>query len=204
MNDQTGPEFSRALRARARAVLDAILTGDRRPVAIAHPLEFVCVPVLRTPGFGVCGHIWQAGRSDRTIHCHSWRLASEVVLGAVLNEIFAVTDRVDGDHHLLGIDSVGLLDRMAPTGRAVSVASTRRTLHPAGDSYGLRAGVFHRSTPAATGLTLTLLAATTVPGASDQIVAAPARRLQDARRKELPASAARAHAALLRSAIDDS
>lgn len=163
MSDRYRPEPSLDLRALARPVLDAILLGERRPVAVAHPLEFVCIPVLRTPGFGVCGHIWQAGQSATTVHCHSWHLNSDVIAGVVLNEVFTVTDCTDGDH-LLSIGSVGPLDCVASTGRTVSVHGRQRALHKAGSSYRLQAGVFHRSTPMSTGPTLTLLAAETVPG----------------------------------------
>ncbi|MFL6125127.1 hypothetical protein [Actinophytocola sp.] len=202
MRDFGRPTSSSDLRALARAVLDTILAGDRRPLAIAHPLEFICIPILRTAEFGACGHIWQVGQSALTIHCHSWHLNSYVVAGAVLNEVFAVTDSPDGEHHLLSVDSTGSLDRMTSTGRAVTVQDSRRTLHHAGGSYSLRAGVFHRSTPISTGPTITLLAATTLPGARDQIVAARTHRQHATRREELPALAARALTEQLRTAID--
>lgn len=191
------------VRAIARSMLDAVLAGDHRPLAIAHPLEFVCIPILRTPVFGVCGHIWESNRSAPTIHCHSWHLASEVLAGAVLNEVFAVTDRADSDHHLLGIDSLGPLDRITPTGRTVIVRDEERTLYQRGSSYCLPAGAFHRSTPVSDGPTLTLLAATVRPGGRDQIVAATrVGRHATVRREELPSPEARSLAALLRSALD--
>lgn len=203
MSDPGRTRSSLDLRALTRAILDAVLAGDRPLLAVAHPLEFVCIPILRTRGLGVCGHIWQAGHSAPTVHCHSWDLDSEVVAGAVLNEVFEVTDCPDGDHRMLAVDSAGPLDRIEPTGRTVTARIEQRTLHTAGSSYSLRAGIFHRSTPAPCGPTITLVSGRTVPGARNHIVAVPTLRQGVTRREELPVPAARALTALLRSAIDD-
>lgn len=202
MNTPGWPESLSDLRALTRTALDAVLTGDQQPVAVVHPLEFVCIPILRSPGFGVCGHIWENSRSAPTIHCHSWHLNSEVVAGAVLNEVFAIADHPGSDHHLLSIDSTGPFDRISPTGRTVVLQDETRTLHRMGTTYSLRAGAFHRSTPVSAGPTLTLLAATAVAGARDQIVATRSSQPQAIRREELSARAARTMAELLRSAID--
>jgi hypothetical protein len=203
MSDSANAKSSPDLRALARAILDTVLAGDRQPVAVAHPLEFVCIPLLRTPGLGVCGHIWQDGQAAPTVHCHSWHLTSEVIAGALFNEVFAVTDCSAGDQHLLDVESTGPLDRIAATGRTVTVRTEQRTLYETGDTYCLRAGVFHRSTPASTGPTITLLAGRTVPGANDRIVASRARAQRATRRGELPIPAARALAVLLRSAVGE-
>jgi hypothetical protein len=193
---------ARDVRALARTVLDAVLAGDRQPLAVAHPLDFVCIPVLRSPGFGVCGHIWADGTAAATVHSHSWHLDSQVVAGAVTNEIFTVTEVPRGSHRLLLVDSAGPFDRLTPTGHEVDLARVRREHHRAGSSYRLPAGVFHRSTPVPEGPTLTLLSATTVDGAHDQVVA-PARASETppARRTRLPATAALDLTVLLRSAL---
>lgn len=190
------------VRTLARTVLDAVLTGDRRPVAVAHPLDFVCIPVLRSSGFGVCGHIWHDGVAAATVHSHSWDLESQVIAGTVTNEIFTVVDDPDGAHELLDVTSTEAFDELTPTGHHVDLKTSRSDLHLAGTSYRLRAGVFHRSTPGPLGPTLTLLSATTVPGAHDR-VAGPRRacRAEPARRSELPAPAALDLTALLRSAL---
>lgn len=188
------------VRILARTVLDAVLTGDRRPVAVAHPLDFVCIPVLRAAGFGICGHIWHDGVAAPTVHSHSWDLESQVITGAVTNEIFAVTDIPGGAFELLVVTSTGALDELTPTGHHVELQISRRELHPAGTSYRLPAGVFHRSTPVAVGPTLTLLSATTVPGAHDRVAGRP-DGAEPIRRSELPIPAALDLTALLRSAL---
>lgn len=189
-------------RILARTVLDAALAGDRQPVAIAHPLEFVCIPVLRSPGFGVCGHIWHDGIAAATVHSHSWHLDSQVVAGAVTNEIFTVTEHPDGAHQLLEVDSCGPVDRLTPTGLIVNVQKVQREQHLTGSTYCLQAGAFHTSTPALNGPTLTILSATTVPATKDQVVAvARVSRVRPARRRHLSARAALDLIALLRSAL---
>lgn len=193
---------SRDVRGLTRAVLDAVLAGDRRPVAVAHPLDFVCIPVLRSAGFGVCGHVWPGGIAAATVHSHSWHLESQVVAGAVTNEIFAVTEHPDGPHQLLVVDSSGPFDRLTPTGLTVEIRQAHQEQIPAGSSYRLRAGVFHRSTPLPDDLTLTPLSATTVAGARDQVVGtAHTGQVRPARRHELPAPAALDLVALLRGAL---
>lgn len=193
---------ARDVRTLARTVLDAVLSGDRRPLAVAHPLEFVCIPVLRSPGFGVCGHIWADGVAAATVHSHSWHLDSQVVAGAVTNEIFTVTEDPRGSHQLLVVDSTGPLDRLTPSGHRVGLTPVRRKEHRAGGSYRMPAGEFHRSTPRPAGPTLTLLSAITVDGAVDQVVAlARAGEAPPTRRKHLPATAALDLTALLRSAL---
>lgn len=190
------------VRILARTVLDAVLAGDQQPVAVAHPLEFVCIPVLRRPGFGVCGHIWHDDMAAATVHSHSWHLDSQVVAGAVTNEIFTVTEHPDGVHQLLTVDSRGPVDRVTPTGLTVNVQKVQREQHPTGSTYSLQAGAFHTSTPALSGPTLTILSATTVPTTRDQVVAvARASRVRPGRRRHLPTRAALDLIALLRSAL---
>jgi hypothetical protein len=192
------------LRTLACRVFDLIIAGDLQTRAVAHPLDFVCVPLARAPGFGVCAHIWRDGQAVPTIHSHSWHLYSEVVLGAIANEVFAVTECPGGDHELVRIDSTGSRDRIAPTGRAVLVEDTERTLHLPGSSYDLAAGVFHRSMPLSDGPTLTLVAATTLPGARDQIVAGrPADHERTIRREILPAEATLLLVTFFREVISD-
>ncbi|GLY50189.1 hypothetical protein [Lentzea sp. NBRC 102530] len=194
----TGDEVT----ALARRALDAVLAGDRPPLAVAHPLDFICVPVLRTPGFGVCGHIWHDGETSDTVHSHSWHLDSLVIAGAVTNEVFAVTDDPGGAHELFEVTSTGRLDVFTPAERTVTCTAVRREEHPAGTSYRLPAKSFHRSLPGSAGRTLTLLSATTLPDVCDQVVrpvcSAPVRPV---RRRELPHPDALGFAGLLRSAL---
>jgi hypothetical protein len=183
---------------------DLMIAGDLPARAVAHPLDFVCVPLARAPGFGVCAHIWQDGQAASTIHSHSWHLYSEVVHGAIANEVFAVTEWPGGDHELVRIDSTGSRDRMTPTGRTVLVEDAERTIHLPDSSYHLAAGVFHRSIPVSDGPTLTLVTATTLPGARDHIVVdRPAGNERTIRREVLPVAATLSLVTYFREVIND-
>lgn len=190
------------VRVLARRVLDAVLAGDRRPVAVAHPLDFVCIPVLRSPEFGVCGHVWSDGAAAATVHSHSWHLESQVIVGAITNELFSVSTDPDGAHQLLVVDNSGSVDRLTPTRHTVNVEQVQLERHSAGSSYRLLAGVFHRSTPLPEGPTLTLLSATTVLGARNEVVgSAHTSEVRSTLRRELSAVAALDLVAMLRSAL---
>jgi hypothetical protein len=193
------------LRTLARSVFDLILAGNRRAHAVAHPLDFICLPLVRTPVFGVCAHMWRDRQAASIIHSHSWHLHSEVVLGAIANEVFAVTEFPGSDYELVRIESSGSLDSMVPTARAVLVEGTERTIHRPGNSYGLAAGVFHRSLPMSNGPTLTLLAATTVAGAHDHIIVSRSEGHKPAiRRETLSTKAALSLVTLFRDVVSGS
>lgn len=198
------PGDARSIRALAQAVFDQILAGERAVQAVDHPLDFVCIPIVRTPRFGVCGHIWSHEHAASTIHSHSWHLHSEVILGAIANEVFPAIARPGGGHEVVRVDSVGLTDRLIPTGLSVELRDPAIDVYRAGDSYTLEAGTFHRSLPVSPALTLTLIRATILTGHHDQIVAGPPSRTRTTRRALLPQAKALSLVSLFRDTIEAS
>lgn len=192
-----------SLRSLARSVFDRMLAGERAVQAINHPLEFICIPVVRRPRFGVCGHIWSNVGTVPTIHSHSWDLYSEIALGAITNEVFRVSRQPSGDHQVIRVHSHGLADHLVATGTSVRVHDETTRTYQAGDFYTLGADTFHRSTPVTAGLTLTLIKATMLPGHHDQIVVRPPGPTGTTRRQLLTADAARSLVAVFRDAIED-
>ncbi|NUS05534.1 MAG: hypothetical protein HOV97_23605, partial [Nonomuraea sp.] len=71
--------FRRLRDGRARSWALEVLAGDEPPAAVRHPLGFVCLPLERDGGEGVCLHLWSdslqhAESTTSQIHCHSWDL----------------------------------------------------------------------------------------------------------------------------------
>ena len=175
----------RSLRALACAEFDRMLTGQRVAEAVAHPLEFVCIPIVRTRRSGVCGHIWCDSRGSPTIHAHSWHLYSEVVAGAVTNEVFRVAGRPDGEYRVVNIHSEDMIDRITPTGRNVRVDGGTAEVWRGGESYTLGANTFHRSTPVPGGSVMTLVRATMLAGHHDRVLVRPPSLPRTVRRQRL-------------------
>jgi hypothetical protein len=144
-----------ALRTGDSAVLDRwvwdvvqeILSGQRQISAIRHPLEFTCIPILRSGSDGLCLHLWEEGGDDlSTAHAHSWDLSSYVLTGTVFNEILAVENKVTPhSYRLYEVDSADGIDEIRPTGRMITLSRDKLERIPAGQLYRLSAGEFHRS-----------------------------------------------------------
>lgn len=199
----SGAIGGRSLRSLAAAHFDQILAGKRAVRAVEHPLDFVCIPIVRTSRIGLCGHIWSSGSSAPTIHSHSWHLYSEIVLGAITNEVFRAIPQPTGDHQVIRVRSAGLTDTLFPGGPSVRVNPESNDVFQVGDSYALDADTFHRSTPATSHLTLTLVRAVVLDGHHDQILVRSPGSVRTTRRELLPESAARPLAALFREAIEE-
>lgn len=146
--DPTGPAVTRLVRAALREVA----AGRRAVAAVRHPLGFVCLPVERLPGSGVCIHLWTGGPPDEKlttspVHSHSWDLVSQVLYGTVGNELVEVEEppagRAAPTHRLFEVHSAGDLDRIRRTDRLVRYRSRGRTEHGAGETYQIPAGTFH-------------------------------------------------------------
>lgn len=129
-------------------VLDDIV-GGRPLLATRHPLGFVCLPVHRTEGVGVCLHVWgdeiAASRpTTSTVHSHSWDLDSYVLYGQLQNESIDLDDAPDDPtHRVFEIHSVGDVDEVRRTERLVRCRVRRSDHHRRGATYRLPAGVFH-------------------------------------------------------------
>src|SRR5262249_2316548 len=92
-------------------VLGEILARERELTAVRHPLGFLCLPIVRDPGWGVCIHVWTdrfpSVRPTTTgKHAHSWDLESLVLYGALGNAVFELTpDDTAGGYQIAEIIS---------------------------------------------------------------------------------------------------
>lgn len=149
---------ARTLPAWARGVLGGILDGiaadgGPRVPAVRHPLGFLCLPVERSGGLGVCLHLWTpevrpAPSTTSAVHCHSWDLLSFVLYGTVRNVRMDVQEAAGeaaggAARQVFEVVSEGDVDELRATGRAVRCSPRRSTAHRTGESYTLPAGVFH-------------------------------------------------------------
>ncbi|MGW0204083.1 hypothetical protein [Nonomuraea sp. NPDC003201] len=140
----------RVIGGAARAwALETLSSGGL--TAVRHPLGFVCLPLERDGGEGVCLHLWSdsfahAESTTSQIHCHSWDLVSHVLYGQVRNVHAVVTDAGrDATHRVFEVVSGADGDRISPTGRTVRHATGLVEVFGPGDTYTLAADRFHSS-----------------------------------------------------------
>ncbi|WP_414166649.1 hypothetical protein ACMATS_02165 [Streptoverticillium reticulum] len=152
----TGP----LLRA-ARSVLGDIAAGRREMRAVRHPLGFLCFPVEREGGCGVCIHVFGADAHETygmqgmqgtasalttsQVHAHSWDLTSCVLYGQVVNVPVRVTGHQERPTHRvfeIVSDPAGV-DELRPTPRLVAYEPGVAQTSGAGEVYTLPAGEFH-------------------------------------------------------------
>ncbi|MEV0592236.1 hypothetical protein [Nonomuraea cavernae] len=151
--------------------LRAISGGD--VTAVRHPLGFVCLPLERDGGDGVCLHLWSdtlahARSTTSQIHCHSWDLFSHVLYGQVRNVHAVVTDAAhDATHRVFEVVSGADGDRISPTARTVRHAIDLVEVFGAGDSYTLPADRFHSSVVPEGGEAATIALGRGRPGSRD-------------------------------------
>ncbi|MEV0201598.1 hypothetical protein [Nonomuraea sp. NPDC050691] len=156
---------------RAREWTLRALSGEVR--AVRHPLGFVCLPLEREGGDGVCVHLWSgalahAESTTSQIHCHSWDLFSHVLYGQIRNVHVNVTDAgPDATHRVFEVVSDARGDRISPTGRTVRHATGLVEAFGPGDSYTLRAGLFHSSVVPEGGEAATVALGRGRPGSRD-------------------------------------
>lgn len=146
-----------------RSVLEEVEVGKAREWAVKavadlrgvtpvrHPLGFVCLPLEREGGEGVCVHLWShdlahAETTTSQIHCHSWDLVSHVLYGQVRNVHAVVRDAgQDATHRVFEVVSGLDGDRIRPTERTVRHSTGMVEMFGTGDTYTLAAGRFHSS-----------------------------------------------------------
>jgi hypothetical protein len=151
--------------------LEALEAGRVR--GVRHPLGFVCLPLERDGGDGVCLHLWSgafghAGSTTSGIHCHSWDLVSHVLYGQVRNVHVMVTDAGrDATHRVFEVVSSAGGDRITPTGRTVRHETGLVEVFGAGDTYTLAAGRFHSSVVPEGGEAATIALGRGSPGSRD-------------------------------------
>ncbi|MFB4275057.1 hypothetical protein ACBJ59_07140 [Nonomuraea sp. MTCD27] len=141
-------ELLRAGEARSWALAELSRPGL---TGVRHPLGFVCLPLERDGGEGVCLHLWSdsltpAESTTSQIHCHSWDLVSHVLYGQVRNVHAVVTDAgADATHRVFEVVSGADGDRISPTRRTVRHATGLVEVFGPGDTYTLAADRFHSS-----------------------------------------------------------
>jgi hypothetical protein len=133
----------------ASGVLGEVARNRTSVVGVRHPLGFVCLPIERTGGAGVCVHVWsdsfpRASPTTSTMHSHSWDLISYVLYGSVRNELIHVADAPDeAMYRVFEIRSVGDVDEVRETPRLVRCEVKAAEFNHQNDIYSLSAGVFH-------------------------------------------------------------
>jgi hypothetical protein len=149
--------------------------------AVLHPLGFLCIPLFRGPGLGVCVHMWADGLPTAElitspIHSHSWDLLSYVLFGRVDNDLIRTVAAApaEASHRVYQIDSAQGADRIIATSQYVRCARAATHYAAAGDAYTLAGGEFHTTVVAAGSTAATILVARTLPGARDRSLGPPA------------------------------
>ncbi|RVX39607.1 hypothetical protein EDD27_1968 [Nonomuraea polychroma] len=141
--------------------------------AVRHPLGFVCLPLERDGGEGVCLHLWSdslahAQSTTSQIHCHSWDLVSHVLYGQMRNVHAVVTDAgADATHRVFEVVSGTDGDRISPTSRTVRHATGLVEVFGPGDTYTLPSGRFHSSVVPEGGEAATIALGRGRPGSRD-------------------------------------
>ncbi len=141
----------RAVPELCRRTLTEIAGGRRELTGVRHPLGFLCLPVHRDGGYGVCVHVWSATAAyppatTSAMHCHSWDLVSFVLYGRIGNTVLRVLDDdTGGTHRVFEVHSHGDVDEMRATTRLVRYQPVRHRTAGPGGTYRLRAGRFHTS-----------------------------------------------------------
>jgi hypothetical protein len=151
--DDTAAGTERAVRTAGWA-LGVLADPARRPPAVLHPLGFLCFPLLRAPGVGVCVHVWLPGRAEfapplatTPVHAHSWDLLSYVLLGRIGNELVETepAEPPAATHRVYEIRSERGADRVVPTARCVRCRGKGIRYAGPGEVYRLAGGEFHAS-----------------------------------------------------------
>jgi hypothetical protein len=157
----------------ATAALEEIARGARELRAIRHPLGFLCFPVHRDDGHGVCVHVFDGGAATELttspVHSHSWELTSCVLYGEVVNRRMVVREeRREPTHRLYEVDSDPAgVDELRPTARLVSCEPGRAQTSRRGEIYTLAAGEFHTTVVPRGTAAATLVLGRSLPGRQD-------------------------------------
>ncbi len=132
----------------ALELLRDIAGGRRGLTAVRHPLGFLCMPVQRTGGHGICVHVWtpalQPTLTTSQVHSHSWDLTSYVLYGTLRNQRIRVSEGgATATHRIFEVHSHGDTDELHATTRLVSCEPETAREYGAGCVYFLPAGEFH-------------------------------------------------------------
>ncbi len=143
---ERGPE--QALGAYVRSALGRARKDGAS--GVRHPLGFLCLPLYRSPDFGLCVHVWETSLSRSVltispIHSHSWDLTSRVLRGGMDNEVIELDHERPPTHRVCAIVNSGHVDEIRPTRARVGYDVSRIDRVAAGETYTLPAGIFHAS-----------------------------------------------------------
>jgi len=155
----------------ALPMMREIASGGRAMTAVKHPLGFLCFPVLRRGGHGVCVHLWTSGVGQTLMtsqmHAHSWNLTSYVLYGSLRNQHISVNDEPRSPtHRVFEVRSHGDVDELRATPRLVVSRPEADHGYSAGALYLLPAGEFH-ATVAPEGDVATVVLSQSCPQAAD-------------------------------------
>ncbi|MFB7473349.1 hypothetical protein [Kitasatospora sp. NPDC056184] len=156
-------------------LLTQVARGTRVLRAVAHPLGFYCLPVLRDGALGVCVHVFDpvTAAGQREIHCHSWELKSSVLYGRIGNLRVGVYDEPARPSHRayeVRSDAASGVDELWPTARLVRWERLAEQTSGRGETYTLRAGEFHATVLPDGTPTATVVLGRTVPGPVDVVL----------------------------------
>ncbi|WP_241002929.1 hypothetical protein [Streptomyces sp. CB01881] len=171
-------EASPALDGLVGGILAEVASGARAVRAVAHPLGFFCLPVLRDGALGVCVHVFgpdaagpRPARAVREIHCHSWELKSSVLYGRVGNLRVGVHDEpVRPTHRAYEVHSAEGTDEIRPTARLVRWEPLGERTSARGETYTLAAGEFHATVLPGGAPAATVVLGRSVPGPVDVVL----------------------------------
>jgi hypothetical protein len=155
----------------ALSLLRGIAAGGGGLTAVRHPLGFLCFPVQRLPGRGVCVHLWPPGPrtapATPQVHSHSWDLTSYVLYGTLRNQRVRVAEAASlATNRVLEVCSRGDVDELHATPRLVSSVPEAECVQRAGSAYIVPAGEFHATVaPSAQGVATVVLGLSRLGGA---------------------------------------
>ncbi|MFE2105163.1 hypothetical protein ACFXAF_04730 [Kitasatospora sp. NPDC059463] len=163
------------LDALVGGLLTQIARGTRVLRAVAHPLGFYCLPVVRDGALGVCVHVFDpvTAAGQREIHCHSWELKSSVLYGRIGNVRIGVYDEAARPTHRayeVHSDAAAGVDEVRPTARLVRWRTLAEQTSGRGETYTLGAGEFHATVLPDGTPTATVVLGRTVPGPVDVVL----------------------------------
>lgn len=143
----------------ASMTLARIASGDLPVEGVLHPLGFVCLPIERSGGTGVCLHLWSPElpplpATTSAWHCHSWDLLSLLLYGRLSNVLGEIHD--GAELRVFEVLSRDGTDELRATDRTVRVSPSGGGVHAPGGVYALPAGVFHRTVVAGEAATVAL------------------------------------------------
>jgi len=197
-----------ATKVRSARILLEIAAGARSCAVVRHPLSFYCFPFYRHDGDGLCIHYWPAAdpgapeAENDSVHSHSWAMRSRVLVGDIVNRVFAVEDQDrETSLELYLVENHGGHDEIQPTSRAVTCRNAALHMVGPGETYELGAGIFHATEGASNGPIVTVVSGRNVPHQQNLLVdrAGLARRVTTRQTLAAPESArlARTVAALI-------